>query len=237
MATFGGFGKFPLKLGGEPSHQEKAYNALRTMVGEGGSPPQDPLGETTIDGAWRRAKANGLGAFASFGEAALYQGFPTTVTDELLSYEEIVGSYLPPDAPDEERREAVAERWVSPLESSYPTFVQSLEELDARFSILTPSHLNARYTYEGKVFDSPGNQKFDQYHDHSKYPNFADEHVVAFLLDVGEGVGPAGSIGKLKASAETLLGNALPAWNDFAILLDVGFTLDLSLLDVTGFSP
>ena len=66
MASFGGFGKFPLKFGGEPSHQEKAYKALRSMFGEGGSPPQDPLGETTFDGLWRRAKANARGALASF---------------------------------------------------------------------------------------------------------------------------------------------------------------------------
>lgn len=235
MASFGGFGKFPFKLGGEPSHQEKAYNALRSMVGEGGSPPQDPLGETTLDGVWRRAKANGLGALASLGEAALYQGFPTTVTDELKSYEEIVGAYLRPDASDEERRQAVTQRWVSPLESSYPAFTDALEIVDARFSILTPAHANARYTHEGKVFDSPGNNYFDQRHDHSKFPNFADEHVVAALLDVGEGVVPAGAVGVLKNRAEQLLGNALPAWNDFAVLLDVGFTLDISLLDVTGF--
>lgn len=237
MATFGGFGKFPFKFGGVPSHQEKAYKALRSMVGEGGSPPQDPLGETTFDGIWRRAKANGLGALASFGEAALYQGFPSTVTDELKSYEEIIGAYLPPGASDEERRIAVTQRWIAADESDYPAFTESLERLDPRFSVLTGSHENSRYTYEGKVFDSPGNADFDNAHDHSKYPNFADEHVVPVLFDVGEGVVPAGEIGIIRSKAETLLAEALPAWNDFVVLLDVGFTLDISLLDVTGFSP
>jgi hypothetical protein len=237
MAKLGGFSKLSFKLGGEPSNEEKAYKALLRMVGEGGSPPNDPDGETTLDGVWRRAKAIGLGALVSVTESALYQGFPNTVTDELRSYEEIVNVFLPSDASDEERRLAVLERWVADNESNYPAFTDSLEALDSRFSVLTPVHANARYTYEGKVFDTPGNKDFDQYHDHSKFPNFADEHVVAVLFDVGEGIAPAGEIGMIKTSAETLIGEALPAWNDFVVLLDVGFTLDLSLLDVTGFSP
>lgn len=235
MAKFGGLGKLSMKLGGEPSHQEKAYKALRSIVGEGNSPPDDPLGETTIDGLWRRARANGMGVISSVDESALYQGFPSTVTDELRSYEEIIGSYLPPDASDEERRQAVLNLWIADARSSYPAFLATLVGYDTRFSTLTPSHTNARFTYEGKVFDTPGNGDFDQYHDHSKFPNFADEHVVAVLFNVGEGIYPAGAIGKLKTTAETLLDRSLPAWNDFAVLLDVGFTLDISLLDVTGF--
>lgn len=237
MAKFGGFGKFPLKLGGEPSHQQKAYTALRTIVGEGGSPPEDPLGETTFDGIWRRAKANALGAIASVTNAAVWQAFPHTVTDELRTYEEIVLSYLPAGAPDESRRQAVLEKWLAPGRGNYPALTEYLKALDERFSVLLLPHEQARYTFEGKVFDVPGNVQFSQYHDHSSYPSFADTHVVTALFDVGESVPPAGTIGNIKARAEATLSESLPAWNDFAMLLDVGFTLDLSLLDVTGFSP
>lgn len=237
MAKLGGFGKFSFKLGGEPSNEWKAYNALKRAVGEGGSPPDDPDGELTLDGAWRRARGNALGALLSVVESAVYQGFPNTVTDELRSYEEIVGSYLPADASDEERRIEVTRRWVFDNASNYPAFAEALADLDTRFTVLAPDRTNARITYEGKVFDSPGNGDFDQYRDHSKFPNYSDDFFVTALLDVGEGVVPVGAVGLVKTKAEAVLGNALPAWNDYAVLLDVGFTLDMSLLDVTGFSP
>lgn len=236
MAKLGGLSKFGFKLGGEPSHQEKAYLALRSMVGEGGSPPNDPLGETTIDGLWRRAKANALAVFASVDEAAVYQAFPSTVTDELPTYEKIIGQYLPAESPDELRRQELIPRWTNPFMGAYPELLANLLGDDTRFSYLFPPHENARYTYEGKLFDVPGAGDFDQSHDHTKFPNFADEHVVTVLLDVGPGVAPKGAIGQLKARADRKLNDALPAWNDFAVLLKVGIHLDISLLDVTGFS-
>lgn len=235
MAKLGGLSKLSMKLGGEPSHQEKAYNALRRLVGEGGSPPNDPLGETTLDGIWRRAKGMALGTIASVTEAALYQAFPSTATDELATYEEIVNSFLPPGASDEERRQQVLRLWVADSIATFPSFTEALEALDARYSVLTTPHATARVTIPGKLFDVAGNNGFDQYRDHTSFPNFADEHVIAVLLDVGDGVAPTGEVGKIMSDGDQMIGEALPAWNDYVVLLDLGFTLDLSLLDVTGF--
>jgi hypothetical protein len=237
MAKLGGFCKLPFPLGGDPSPSAKIYNALKgTLVGEGVAPADD-YEVTTFDGLWRAAKAQGLAALQAVDEAAHWQGFPSTVTDEIRSYEEILG-VAPSELSENERRQRVVELWTLKSKGDYITIGLKLEALDSRFSMVIPDRDDAGTVVPGKALDAADTPDAAGNYAGSRtctlWPNFSDDYVVRVLLDVGAGVPPTGSIGELYAQAFTILDDSLPAWNDFQIQFETGFSLGLSLLDLTG---
>ncbi len=234
MARFGRYGKFPLRFGGEPSPQRKAFDALRSLEGTGLYPPDDLLGDQTIDGAWHQAIASGLGLVSTIGEAAIWQAFPNTVSDLLPEYERILNVAPPLNASDETRRQLIVPKWLGDIKSDYPDLAAALTQLDARFTLEAPNHTLARTSDFGKVIDEQAGPGTFRGGSTSQYPNYSDDFIMNVLLDVGEGVPATGTVGAAKASGEQLLADSIPAWCDYNVILDVGFTLDISLLDVTG---
>ncbi len=235
MATFGRFGKFPYRFGGEPNPQEKAFRALVSLEGSGLLPPDDPQGDQTIDGAWHQAMANGLSLLGTMGEAAVFQAWPNLATDLISEYERILSISPPIDSPDQARREAITFAWVGDIRSDYPDMSVSLDGIDLRFSILNPNHTLARQTYFGKLFaNQTGETIFHGLQTISNFPNFSDDFIVRVLFDVGDGVGAVGPIGVAKQRARELLERVLPAWCEYSIALHRGFHLTRSLLTETS---
>jgi len=234
MAALGRFGKFPFRFGGEPSLQRKAFDALVTIEGVGFTPGDDPLGDQTIDGAWHQAIASGLGALASFGEAAVWQAFPTTVSDLIPEYERILDIIPPLDASDESRRQVITHEWLGNINSDFTGLLADLRAVDSRFAIQAPDHFISRGTDFGKVFDPLVGELGFGGAGASRYPNFSDDYSMNVLLDVGEGVPATGTIGQLRTRGEQIISDSIPAWCDYNLFLDAGFVLDRSLLDVTA---
>ncbi len=231
MATFGRFGKFPYRFGGEPNPQEKAFRALVSLEGVGMLPPDDPVGDQTIDGAWHQAMANGLSLIGTMGEAAVFQAWPNLATDLISEYERILGISPPIDSPDQARRDVATLAWVGDIRSDYPDLSVSLDGIDLRFSIINPNHTLARQTYFGKLFAAQTDGAiFHGGQTISDFPNYSDDFFVRVLFDVGDGVGAVGPIGVAKQRARELLERVLPAWCDFRIALHRGFHLTHSLL-------
>lgn len=238
MAQVGGFCILPAECGGDLSAEAKIYNALKgSLVGDGMAAVDD-YELTTFDGLWRAAKAEGLAALQSVDEAAVWQAWPHTATDELATFEQILGLTAAPGASENERRLAVAALWTSKSRADYPTIEEQLLELDPRFSMVAPDRTQAGTTVPGKAFDSPDTPDMAGNYAGGRtctlWPNFSDDYVVKVLLDVGAGVAATGEIGELYQQAFDLLDGSLPAWNDFQVQFETGFTLGLSLLDLTG---
>lgn len=234
MADFGRFATFPLRFGGEPSEGAKAYRMLRTVEGVGNSPADDLYGDSTLDGAWRAALAEGLGVLGSFPENAVSQAFPSTVTDLIPEYERILGITPPAGAADEDRREAIVAAWVNNNLADFPDLQQQLFAIDARFSLYNPQHSTSHVVGYGKLLDQ---QALASANPISDFANFSSDNLVSARLNVGEGVAALGEVGIHKQQGEKMLSDSLPAWQDYNVILDEGFTLDRSLLDVTGLSP
>ena len=215
----------------------KTYTALKRMVGEGVSPPGDDFGDASLMGSWRMAKAHGLVAITSTAEAALYQGFPDTVTDELESYEEILGVFPPIGMPDEARRQVVTALWTRTIESSIQKLGQQLTAIDERLSFISVPEAPVRYVHLGRYYDDIGTTgTFQNLRQHSSWPNFSDHFIARVLFDVGP-VPVTDEITKVRNRVIDLLSESLPAWCDFSISHEIGFTLDLSLLDAACFFP
>jgi hypothetical protein len=236
MSDLGGITNLPFDLGGEPSPELKTYTTLKRMVGEGVSPPGDDFGDATLMGSWRMAKAHGLVAISSFAEAALCQGFPNTVSDELESYEEVLLLFPPPETPDQSRRQAITDRWTRTIESSIQRLGPQLLAIDPRLSFTTVPDSAVRYVQLGRYYDDLTDLggSFKNGRKHSSFPNFADFFVARVIFDIGN-VPVIDEIAQVRAEASDLLDESLPAWCDFSISHVTGFTLDLSMLDAASF--
>ncbi len=239
MAELGGSSDFPFDCGGEPSREMKSYVAIRRMVGEGGSPPGDPYGDETIIESWRMARARGLAAIGSFAEAALWQAFPDTVSDELATYEETLAIFQPVGTPDEKRRQLVTERWTRSIQSAVSKLVQQLVAIDSRFAIVSVPRDFVRQVIAGRVYDdidADTTGTFLNLREHSSFPNYSDDFILRVMFAIGD-VPLNDELAAIRTRASDLLAEALPAWCDFAITHAQGFTLDLSLLDSGSFYP
>ncbi len=237
MSGFGGFGRFPFAFGGDPGPEEKIYDALRGALLPAGMAAEDSYEVATFDGLWRAARAAGLAALEDVDEAAHWQAFPQTASDEVPSYEEVLGIVPSPQLSLAERARDVTELWTSKAGASFSELGAALELLDTRFSFIHAGYANSGYVVPGKVYGVLGEADigtFDGLLSCSLWPNFSDDYVVKVLYDIGTGSAVAGETGRVYSQAYKILDDALPAWNDFQITFGSGFILDTSRLDVTG---
>jgi hypothetical protein len=233
MGGFGWHNPYPLEYGGGPTDIESVYTALLNAVGAypGGGAAEDE--ENTIDGAWRQARALGLGILGTFAERAAMQVFPDIATDHLEVYEELLG--IVPGGTEQERREAVATKFVELLGAAIPDIRTYLQALDGRLDVVDVPVDTATITWMGKAFEPHSGTPDYGPAKATEWPAYSDFDRLIVLLDNG-GVAPSVADQRLIETVKVYLNNVLPAWMTFSILTSItGFLLDQSPLDVTGF--
>src|SRR5690606_19835739 len=90
--------------------------------------------------------------------------------------------------------------------------------------------------YANRVSVSP-DERYDQglIRMGTDYPNYSDEHTLVIEYPLGNGVAPNKEQLFKREQVLTMLTKNYPSWCDFHIVHHIGFTLDSSLLDATGF--
>jgi len=236
MGGIGGCNPLPFELGGTQSSCIQSYNALRQMVGTGGSAE-----DGTIEGEWRYAKARAL--IAAFSdERSSYQQFPDIATDFIPIHEEILGLVSNNKLSDEARRKRNVDRWTRQIDASAPGVEYQLQEIDPRFSLLHPDRDLLRTTVSGRAFedypsgsgpiDGPtfnigGSQTY------TNFPNYSDDFRVIVFFNIGGLV--TTETQNLMSRAADILDEVLPAWVTWSIVTSLGFYLDISQLDYGAF--
>jgi len=241
MAGFGN--PFSIELGGGPSQQEAAYEALRSAVGVGNSADGGP--DDSVIEAWRFARARGV--VASFAaERAAAQSSPLTATDMLRAYEEILRVFLPLHATEQERREALLPRYTRVVTADYPSLLGKLRAINPLADINIPDRADTRDTQLGRAFEdhNPASPKasgpaFGLVDGNSgskctSFPNFSTDFLMV-VLSPAAGASWADVDVLSFRKIEDLLDEELPAWVDFRVYAACGFVLDQDLLDVTAF--
>lgn len=233
MAGLGWHNPLPLELGGGDTLVERIYRAMRASVGKGGSAPDDA---TSIDGLWRQVRATAIASVAAMGERTVLQAFPDRATDLLPYYERLFMLTSEPGSSDQARREAAARLYALQISASIPALEAELQKIDPRFSVLPTNPDESCTTVFGRAFeDMAGAEPFNPAGRHSTaFPNYSSEFICHVLLDLGDGVAPGPVERRTMELARRLLHDLLPAPNAFHIATHQGFTLDVSLLDITG---
>lgn len=209
MADFGWANSLPLELGGQTSHIENVYNALRNAVGRGGSAKD----ENGLEAAWRAAKAIAIATATDAYERAAFQALPEHATEHVPVYERVLGIAPGSDANEEDRRLAVLAAWTVRVLANIGTLKRSLQVISPKFDVDELAHEQATVTMLGRMFPSYGDESL---HGVPQYPNYSDEFVVRVIyrLEAGEVSIP----GMLLQAARRYLNTTLPAWVDFLIL-------------------
>jgi hypothetical protein len=222
-----------MSFGGAETETELVYRALRATVGQGGFAEDDT---NTVEGLWRQARAVGIASFMSFGERSALQAFPDHATDALPYYEQLLLLTNDPATSEQDRREAVAFQYALQIASAIPDIATALQVIDPRFAVLATSFDQADVTVFGRAFeDFAGVESFNGGRKSTAFPNYSTELVLFVLLDLGSGNVPSPRERRAMDSARRLLGEVLPAFNDFQIVTHRGFTLDVDRLDLTSF--
>jgi hypothetical protein len=247
----GDLNPFPFQVGGGPSRAEAAYDVLSKMMGSNGYSAD----ENSIDAEWRKSKTLGLTALATFDERATNQNFPHTATDHIVLFEEMLGIVPDDTKTDEERRQVVVPDYVGVPEAWYSALNEQIQRIDERASITIPPWSSRGTTMGGRAFgpmdpvpgfayDTFGQNNPDfplssdeptLYRNFTKYPASSDAHRIYVLFDIGSGLEPSRDNLVRTDRIHALLNEAIPSWVDFRVLYAIGFILDESLLDATGF--
>jgi len=233
-------------LGGGPSPQEAAYEALKSAVGVGNSAPGQML--DTIIESWRIARARGLAA-AMDDDRAAAQITPEFATDLIPVYEDLLATYFATATPDQTRRDELTAQYIRQLSAAHVPLETSIQAINPGASLQLIDREETRDTQFGRVFEDydPANPlasgpAFDinlvvssgSGAKVTSFPNFSSDFIV--LVD-SPTLGPAieqvdilniNLIGKL-------LNEVLPSWVDFRIFVNCGFILDQDPLDATVF--
>ena len=242
----GDLNPFPFQVGGSPSRAEAAYLALRKMVGTNGYSRD----EESLEAQWRKSKTLGLVALSTFDERATNQYFPDKATDHIILFEEMLGIVTDPTKTDEERRRAIVPDYTGVPETWYSRLVEQLQMIDERADVLTRDWATAGTSMAGRAFGafspvagyeySSRIEIYDpdgtpHYRTFTQFPAASDTYRINVLFDIGSGVAPSRDILQRTERMKSLLNDIVPAWVDFRIFYAIGFILDLSLLDATGF--
>lgn len=231
----GDLNPFPFQVGGGPSRAEAAYLALRKMVGTNGYSSN----EESLEAQWRKSKVLGLVALSTFDERATNQYFPDVATDHIVLFEEMLGIVPDDTKTDEERRQVIVPDYTGVPETWYSRLQEQLQLIDERASILTRDWAKTGTTYGGRAFEPFVPVAGFEYSTGSgrtftRFPAASDAHRVHVLFDIGSSA-PSRDILRRVDNMKALLNDVIPSWMDFRINYAIGFILDQSLLDATGF--
>lgn len=229
--SFGWHSPFPMTFGGGPTRTESMYAALESTAGKGGTADS----ETGIDALLLRTEARAIAAVESFAERSVMQAFPNHATDLLPYYERLFLLSADPDASEEDRRQAAAERYALRQRGDLPGIGEALVRIDDRFSVVTVPDSLSVTTVMGRAFeDLAGAEPFGGGRKSSALPSYSTRSLVIVLLDLGDGVLPGTAERRAMQRAAGLLHDALPAHESYRIITHLGFAVGVSLLGYTG---
>jgi hypothetical protein len=224
----------PVRVGGGPTEEDKAYRVLKSAEGVGGS-AQDDSG---IDGLWRRSMARGLAAATSDYRRAVSEAFPFAATDLISYYERALGLTVDETAPLADRRDDVAAAWPEQLSALLRDIEAWLVALDSRFSLLTKDDDKSRIGWFGRwlaPLQYSAEPDFGS-QQHSDWAAYSTRWVLQVLFDVGYTDKLTGPDDAKRTKAREYLAEVLPPWWDFWIVTDTGFLTAQSLLGQCGVS-
>lgn len=242
MSSLGWHSVLPLDLGGDPSPAERAFNYLRRAIGEGAS----PVDATGIEQLRQECIAIGLSCIAEFDERATLQYFPNLAIDAIPWFEELLKIAPPPNALIQERREEITRKFVELVSSEIPNLQTRLTELDPRLVVqnipwekaITVQPGRAFQKYRFNLSDTDDTEDFNLGPTGSRtwteFPMFSSHEVVVILYDLGSGVAPGRTERKIISQVRELLTDALPSFEDFQIITEVGFIAGVSLTGYGG---
>lgn len=208
MPGFGWSNAFPLELGGQTSHIEDVYAALRAAVGKGGTGSD----ENGLEACWRAAKALAIASATDAYERAVLQAIPEHASEHIPVYERLLGIAPGSDDNEEDRRLAVVLAWTARVQATVYDLGRSLRDISAQLSIEDEDHDLATVAMLGKMFPAYGDESTGV----PGYPNFSTEFLlrVRYTLTAGETSIPE----RVRVMARRFLNTALPAWVDWQLL-------------------
>ncbi|MEA3225145.1 MAG: hypothetical protein U9Q07_04280 [Planctomycetota bacterium] len=238
MGGIGGGNPIPTAIGGGSSDYEDAYNALKSVVGE-----PNAGDDTSIDGAWRWARACGMVA-ADCIRRAMAQIFPDRATSFIPVFEEILllttGTA---ELTDEERRQLILERWTTTISGTGPAIEDQLQVIDPLFTVIATDKDTSKTTESGRGFEdwnpadpAASGPAFGGGRSSTLYHNYSWDFVVLVQYVLASGVMSAEQQRRMEQAKDALY-YALPSHVTWQVFTSVGFILDESLLDVGAFGP
>lgn len=251
----GDLNPFPFQVGGGPSRVEAAYDTLRKMVGTNGYSAE----EDSIEAEWRKSKTMGIVSLGTFDERATNQAFPNVATDHIALFEQMLGIVTDDSKTDEERRDVIIPDYTGVPEVWFSRLQEQIQLVDPRAGVLLPAWKSRSTTMGGRAFGpfepiagfeydavgsilnpewtGPGDPDHAEFiaRSFTRFPAISDANRAIVLYDIGSGVAPSRDILTKTEIMKSMLNELLPAWVDFRIIYSVGFILDQSLLDATGF--
>jgi len=229
----GGLNPCPFQVGGGPAETEKVYTTMRRAVGVGGSAVDD----NGIEGLWRKSRAAGIAAVGTATVRAVNQFWPHLATDALPYFARVVDLHQWVDEPEADFRARVWQAWVARLLADLPSLEASLQAIDPRISFVSPSFTTT--TQEGRAFEPlwPAGESpaFETSGGCSIAPFYTTEAVLFVHFDVGYAGPPILADQRIMESVKEHLRKVLPSWQSFQIFTAIGFILDTTPLDITGF--
>lgn len=219
----------PFRVGGGATPSSKAYHALKRVVGEGGSAKD----ETGLDGLWRRSRAKGLAAVWCAKERATLQFFPHLATDGIEYYERVTGLVRAKNEADATYRLRLWAAFVASIRSDVPHIDDDLKAIDSRIEIIEPGPTTT--TVHGRAFGPLHSTLESPAMAATVVPNYSTDFVLYVFFDVNHSGPPTTNERRTIERVNSYLRGMLPSWVSFVIMTEVGFTLDLSSLDLTGF--
>ena len=193
---------------------------------------------------WREAKARGIAA-AFCDDRAISQWFPNRATDHIPIFEQILGITPSAADSDEDRRQAILDRWTREGLATTSDLEEALQDIDALFSIGSHDRDTERGTVPGRGFEdfSPSDPDssgpaFGTGLEYTNWPNFSDSYICYVRYNLSAGTLSQEQIRRINR-AKSLLSEVLPAWVRYQVAGATagGFLLDISLLDIGVFNP
>lgn len=242
MSTLGWQASLPLVLGSDLSPPEKAFRFLSKTLGEGAT----PIDQSGIEQLRQECIAIGLSCIAEFDERAALQYFPNLAIDAIPWFEKLLNIAPSPNENEQQRREEITRKFVELISSEIPTLQTRLTEIDPRLSVLNISWNESVVVEPGRAFqpyrannsDTDDTFDFNLAADGSQtwtdFPMYSSQDTVIVLFDLGaSGVRPSKVDRKTIALVSSILSDALPSFNDFQVITELGFVAGSSL---TGFA-
>lgn len=233
MGGWGWDNSWPREYGSGRTLVERHYDFLRRAPGKGGASED----EESIESLWRQEKAQATAALEAFTERPLAEAFPFKAMSFLPYFEDLLTLPVPPGSSDEARRQRASRAYTFENKTDIPSLGDQLQAIDSRLSVLDVPWDQTESTEEGRSFeDLDAVEPYGGGRRSTVRPNYSTAFDVIVLFDLSATGGvPTPADAKIIDEVKDYLSDILGSWVDFRIISSVGFILDQSPLDITGF--